>query len=76
MFIFIGFIPNTHLFDFDVDMDDEGYIIVDDKMQTTKKGILAIGDARAKIARQVAISAGDGATAAIAAAKHIDHPEH
>lgn len=75
LFIFIGFIPNTDLFDFDVEKDDEGYIKVDAAMKTSVQGIYAIGDARAKIARQVAISAGDGATAAIAATKYLDQPE-
>ncbi len=73
MFIFIGFIPNTDLFDFKVKKNSEGYVLVNDSMETGVPGIYVIGDARDKIARQVAISAGDGATAAIAAAKHIDH---
>jgi thioredoxin reductase (NADPH) len=75
LFIFIGFIPNTDFLDFEVDKDSEGYIKVDDAMRTSVQGIYAIGDARAKIARQIAISAGDGATAAIAATKYLDQPE-
>jgi thioredoxin reductase (NADPH) len=73
LFIFIGFLPNTSLFEFDIKKNEEGYILVDNTMQTSVPGVYAIGDSREHIARQVAISAGDGATAALAAGKYIDH---
>jgi thioredoxin reductase (NADPH) len=75
LFIFIGFIPNTELFDFEIKKNKEGYIVVNSLMETSVPGIYAIGDSREHIARQIAISAGDGATAAIAAGKYIDKIE-
>lgn len=75
VFIFIGFTPNTDLFDFPIEKNKEGYLITDSVMQTSMKGIYAVGDVRAHIARQISIAAGDGATAALAALKLIDTPE-
>lgn len=44
--------------------DEKGYIITDDAMTTSCKGIYAAGDVRSKFLRQVVTAAGDGATAA------------
>lgn len=72
LFVFIGYEPNSGIFDFPIGKNKEGYIIVDAAMQTSVPGIFAAGDVRANIARQIAIAAGDGATAALAAVKYLD----
>lgn len=52
-------------------MDKRGYIPVNDRMETNLEGIYAVGDNRVKYLRQVVSAAGDGATAAVAAAERF-----
>lgn len=71
VFVFIGTIPNSTLFEGKVDMTDDGYIITDEKMQTNKDLVFAVGDVRNTPLRQVVTAASDGAIAAVAAEKII-----
>lgn len=73
VFIFIGWIPNTKfLTQNKITLDENGYIITDDKMKTSLDGIFACGDVRKKILRQVVTATGDGATASISAQNYIE----
>lgn len=72
LFPFIGFTPNSGLFDFEVKKDDGGYIITDFNMQTSVPGVYAIGDVRKQLCKQVTNAVGDGTTAAVAADKYIE----
>jgi thioredoxin reductase (NADPH) len=63
VFIFVGRLPHTGIFQGLLELDTNGYIITDEKMQTTSPGIFAAGDCRAKLFRQVVTAAGDGANA-------------
>ena len=45
-------------------VNESGYIIADDNMETRIKGIFACGDVRAKSLRQIVTACGEGATAA------------
>ncbi len=72
VFVFIGFHPNNRLLPAGVEMDENGYIITDARMQTSIPGIFAVGDVRQQLARQVTNAVGDGTTAAIAADKYIE----
>ncbi len=71
VFIFVGRIPQTKLFEGVVKLDAVGYIITDDNMQTSAAGIFAAGDCRAKQFRQVITAAGDGANAIYSAELYI-----
>jgi thioredoxin reductase (NADPH) len=71
VFIFIGNTPNTGYLKSIIDLDAGGHVITDIWMRTSAPGIFAAGDIRADSARQVVSSAGDGATAAIAADHYI-----
>lgn len=75
IFIFIGFIPNTKLVKGLVELDEQGYIITDDQMKTSKPGIFAAGDCRKKLLRQVITACGDGATAAFSAQSYLEEQE-
>ncbi|MCF0260975.1 MAG: FAD-dependent oxidoreductase, partial [Erysipelotrichaceae bacterium] len=67
LFPYIGSIPETSMVkDLGV-TDANGYIEVNEQMETAVKGIYAIGDCIKKDLRQVVTAAGDGATAAQAA---------
>lgn len=67
VFIFIGHSPNTGLFKGQLDMDKNGYLVVDNKMQTNIPGVYAAGEVADPYFRQVITSAGMGAAAAIQA---------
>ena len=73
-FVFIGAIPNTKLFEGQLDLDD-GYIVTDRDHSTSQDGVFAAGDVEAKVLRQVATAVGDGALAAYKIHKYLDNPE-
>jgi len=64
LFVFIGLIPRTEIFDGKVEMD-RGYIPTENNMRTSKNGVYAVGDCREKPLRQVVTAAADGAIAAM-----------
>jgi len=72
LFIYVGFHPETEFLKGKIRMDGSGYIITDENMETTVKGIMAAGDVRRKFARQVSTAIGDGAAAAIAAHRYVE----
>lgn len=71
LFGFVGYAPNTELFEGKVNMD-KGYIVTDEDMHTSVPGVFAAGDLRVKSLRQVITAAADGAIAAMQAAKYIE----
>ncbi len=71
VFIFIGQHPNTTFLRGLVPTDECGHAVVNDRMETELPGLYVAGDARRNSARQVVSSAGDGATAAIAAEHYL-----
>lgn len=75
VFIFIGHKPNTGLFKDVLDHDEAGYLVIDDKMQTSKKGVFAAGEVADSRFRQVVTSAGMGAAAAIEAGRLLESEE-
>jgi thioredoxin reductase (NADPH) len=72
MFVFVGFVPNSNITREPLNKDKNGYIITNDRMETSIKGIFACGDVRSQLVRQITNAVGDGTTAAIAAEKYID----
>lgn len=71
VFVSIGQKPNTDLFKGLVNLDANGYIVTNEKMETSLEGVFAIGDIRSNSIRQCISAAGDGATAAIYASRYI-----
>ena len=65
VFIFIGHIPNTDLFKDQLEADELGYLVIDDKMHTNIPGVFAAGEVGDPYFQQVVISAGMGAAAAM-----------
>ena len=74
-FEFIGYIPNTEMFKGVLDMTKPGYIITNEKMETTIPGVFACGDVRDKELKQVATAVGDGSIAGVGAEKYIAETE-
>jgi thioredoxin reductase (NADPH) len=71
VFVAIGSEPNSAQWRGLLPLDEEGYIITNELMETKIPGIFAAGDVRHNSARQVITAAGDGATAAISAARFL-----
>ncbi len=73
LFINIGHVPETGYLEGIVDLDEQGYVITDERRQTNLPGVFAAGDLRVGIHRyaQAIVAAGDGATAAIEAEKYL-----
>jgi thioredoxin reductase (NADPH) len=72
VFIFIGHTPNTELFEGQLEMDDNGYLVVNNYMETNKPGVFAAGEVADPHFRQVITSAGMGAAAAIQATRYLE----
>jgi thioredoxin reductase (NADPH) len=70
VFIYVGNVPNTDFID--VKKDESKFIITNDRLETSMRGIFAAGDCRAKPLRQVATAVGDGALAAFHAERFIE----
>ncbi len=76
IFVYIGHIPNTQLFEGQLDMDEEGYLKVDERLHTNVKGVFAAGETHDHIFRQAIVSAGYGCMAAMEAEKFLGVLEH
>ena len=75
LFIYIGLDPNSASVADLVPLDNAGHIPVGLSMETPQPGLFAAGDIRQQSAAQLVASAGDGATAAIAAFRYINGKE-
>jgi thioredoxin reductase (NADPH) len=71
VFVFIGQQPNSAWLDGTVDLDSGGHVVTDTWLRTSLPGVFAAGDVRQNSAAQLVASAGDGATAAVAAARYL-----
>ena len=74
LFGFIGYNPNSQLFEGMLEMD-RGYIVTDADMHTNIPGVFAAGDIRVKSLRQVVTATADGAIAAMQCEKYIAEHE-
>lgn len=70
VFVALGAEPETGFIPSEIKKDDKGYIVTDDKMQTSVKGIFAAGDVREKNLRQIVTASSDGAIAGQFAAEY------
>ena len=75
-FLFIGYVPNTKMFEGLIDMTSRGYIKTNEDMETSCTGIFAVGDCRDKTLRQIATAVGDGAIAGFMAEKYVEELDY
>lgn len=74
-FLFIGYLPNTSFLRGLLTLNEKGYIVTNEDMETDQIGIFAAGDVRSKTLRQVSTCVGDGAVAGFMAERFIAERE-
>jgi len=71
IFIYVGIEPNTAFLRNLLQMNESGFIITDQQMQSSKAGVFACGDCREKSLYQVISACSEGAIAADSAHKYL-----
>jgi thioredoxin reductase (NADPH) len=65
IFVFIGMLPNSELFREHLETDERGYIITNEKMQTSVPDVYAVGDVRSSPVKQITTATADGTIASV-----------
>jgi len=71
LFVAIGHMPNTKIFENQINLDDEGYVVLKNKTHTNVEGVFAAGDVHDKNYKQAITAAAFGCMAAIDVDKYI-----
>jgi len=71
VFIYVGNTPNTALFEGQLELDEEKYMVTDLEQGTSVPGVFAAGDVQERVLRQIATAVGTGAKAAMEAERYI-----
>ncbi len=72
VFVYVGNLPNTEALRGTLDLDEKGFIVVNQDLEASVKGVFAAGDVRAGAVWQVAAAVGDGVRAALRAQFHVE----
>ena len=63
LFVFIGAAPRTQWLEGVVDRDEQGFILANERMETSVPGVFVAGDVRAGSVKRIASAVGEGAMA-------------
>jgi len=72
IFFYVGNVPNTGFLKEVVELNDDGYVVTDDRLESSVPGIFAAGDVRANYFKQVVLAAAGGALAALSAQRYLE----
>lgn len=72
LFLAIGHLPNTQLFQGQLQLDESGYVVTDNRQRTNVEGVWAGGDVQDHRYRQAITAAGTGCAAAIEAERWLE----
>jgi thioredoxin reductase (NADPH) len=73
VFVFVGLKPNTEfLAKSGVKLDKYGFIVSNEKLETSIPGVFVAGDVRSGATMQIASASGEGATAALMIRKYLE----
>lgn len=75
IFMFVGQVPNTETIKDQIPMNEAGYVLTNEKMETPFPGVYVAGDMCVKPLRQVITAASDGAVAAVQLSKYLESLE-
>ncbi|MBW1797295.1 MAG: thioredoxin-disulfide reductase [Deltaproteobacteria bacterium] len=75
VFVLVGTRPVTEFLDGAVALDEQGFIKVDRRQETSVPGIFAAGDVTSENPRQIATAVGEGTSAALYAEKYLEAQE-
>ena len=71
IFVFVGLVPNLSMFTDKLELDQWGYIKVNEDMQTSIEDVYSVGDINSKKYRQITTAVADGTIAAIAISREL-----
>lgn len=69
VFVAVGRKPATEMLKGKLELNDKGYIKINEKMQTSEQGVYACGDITDPLVRQISVAVGQGAIAGTEASK-------
>lgn len=72
IFLYVGNEPNSGFLTGLVEMHEAGYVVTDDRLESSVPGIFAAGDVRANRFKQVIVAAAEGALAASSAQRYLE----
>jgi thioredoxin reductase (NADPH) len=71
--VFVGLMPNSQFVkESSIKLDEIGFVITDQDLQTSMPGVFAAGDIRSGATMQIASAAGEGATAALKVREYLE----
>lgn len=77
VFVFVGLMPNSQFLQKSlIKLDEIGFVMTDQHMQTEMQGVFAAGDIRSGATMQIASAAGEGATAALKIREYLEGRAH
>jgi thioredoxin reductase (NADPH) len=71
-FVFVGLDPNTGFLRGAVDLDERGFVVTDDRFESSLRGVFAAGDVRAGSTKQVGSAVGEGIAALLSVRRALE----